>query len=165
MKRDDNEIARLRRTRRWRIILRSVQLFSGIVLALYGFIDLVVVKSLDANFNNILIFTICEIVAIPLMRKGIIMFRKMPIEQEITAAVEQLVHTQENLSNINAERLKLIRGPVKAEKLESNVPEKTILPKGEDLITFEQPIAVCPECGEGIKDGAKICRNCGHLFV
>ncbi len=93
MKRHDREIAKLRRMRRRRIVLRSLALFCGVVLALFGIIDLIVVKTMDANFNNILIFTLSELVAIPFLRFGIVLFRKMPVEQELTAVAEQLVQT------------------------------------------------------------------------
>ena len=54
-------------------------------------------QSLEANINNILIFTLSEIIAIPVLRYGIVLFRKMPVEQELTAAAEQLIQTQDSL--------------------------------------------------------------------
>ena len=98
LSRNQREIAALRAKRRRRVVQRSLALFSGVVLMLFGFIHLIVVKELDANFNNILIFSLSEIIAIPLLRIGFVMFRKLPVEQEITAAVEQLVQTQDSMS-------------------------------------------------------------------
>ena len=165
LRRHELEIARLRKKRRRRILLRSLALFSGVVLMLFGFIDLIVVKELDANFNNILIFALSELIAIPLLRQGIVIFRKMPVEQEITSAVEQLVQTQDSVSMLRDERLKLIRGGIQSTRTVTIAP-----PTGEKLVTFADPTpqatsGVCPECGESIREGSKICRNCGHLFV
>ncbi len=165
LRRHQQEIAALKRKRRRRVVQRSLALFCGVVLMLFGIIDLIVVKELDANFNNILIFTLSEIIAIPFLRSGIVLFRKMPVEQEITAAVEQLVQTQDSISQLRDERLNLIRTPVTS--------TRTIispLSKGEKLVSFDEPTpqessGTCPECGEKVREGSKICRNCGHLFI
>lgn len=165
VRRQDLDIARLRRKRRRRIVQRSLALFGGIVLALFGIIDLVVVQSLDANINNILIFTLSEIIAIPVLRYGIVLFRKMPVEEELTAAAEQLMETQESLSHVRRERLALMQGPAKTTRADTPPVESTEKVVGERLVTFDQPSNVCPECGESVREGAKICRSCGHLFV
>jgi hypothetical protein len=161
----EQEIAKLRRKRRRRIVQRSLALLSGVLLMMFGFIDLIVVKALDANFNNILIFTLSELIGIPLVRQGIVLFRKMPVEQEITSAVEQLVQSQDSVSQLRDERLKLIRSGIKSTRTVILPP-----PVAEHLVSFEGPTpqqasGVCPECGENIREGSKICRNCGHLFV
>jgi hypothetical protein len=165
LRRHEQEIAKLRRKRRRRIVQGSLALFSGIVLMMFGFIDLIVVKALDANFNNILIFTLAELIAIPLLRQGIVLFRKMPVEQEITSAAEQLVQTHDSVSQLRDERLKLIRSGITSTRTITLPP-----PVAEHLVSFDDPIpqqasGVCPECGENIREGTKICRNCGHLFV
>ena len=165
MKRHDREIAKLRRKKRRRIVQRSLALFCGVVLVLFGIIDLIVVKSMDANFNNILIFTLSELVAIPFLRFGIVLFQKMPVEQELTAVAEQLVQTQDSLAHVREEKLKLIRGPVKAVRTNTTPLQGAGRAPGEELISFDKPSGVCPECGESIREGMKICRNCGHLFI
>jgi len=165
VKRQDREILRLKRIRRRRIVLRSVSLFSGVVVMLFGFIDLIVIQAMDANFNNILIFTLSEIIAIPLLRFGVVLFRKMPIEREMTAAVEQLIQVQDGLSHIRNERLALMRNPVKSVRPHATFDPGKETKRNEDLVTFDEPSGVCPECGEKIRDGAKICRQCGHLFL
>jgi hypothetical protein len=135
------------------------------VLVLFGIIELIVLKSMDANVNNILVFTLSELVAFPFLRYGIVLFQKMPVEQELTAAAEQLVQTQENLAHVREERLKLIRGPVKTLKTNSIPSQGAGQAPGEQLVSFDKPSGVCPECGEGVREGMKICRNCGHLFI
>jgi hypothetical protein len=165
VQRHDREIARLRRKRRRRIIQRSLALFVGIVLALFGIIDLIVVQSLNANITNILVFALSEFIAIPVLRHGIVLFRKMPVEDEITAVAAELVQTQESLAHIREERLALIRTSVKVVRTGA-APARTIENiVGESLVTFDQPSVVCPECGETARAGAKICRSCGHLFL
>jgi hypothetical protein len=165
MKRHDREIARLRRKRRWRIILRSLALFCGVVLVLFGIITLIVVRSMHANFNNVFVFTLSELVAFPFLRFGIVLFQKMPVEQELTTVAEQLVETQDSLAHVREERLKLIRGPVKTEKTNITPLQGAGRAPGEQLISFDKPSAVCPECGQSVREGMKICRNCGHLFI
>lgn len=165
MRRHDQEIAKIRRTRRRRIVQRSLALFCGVLLVLFGIIDLVVVNSLDANFNNIMIFTLSELIAFPFLRYGTVLFRVMPIEQELTAAVEQLVQTQDTLSQVKDEKLKLIRTPVKAARPKAAPDPGRAMPPGEEMVSFDEPSTVCPECGESIREGTKICRTCGHLFL
>jgi hypothetical protein len=165
LKRGEREIVRLKRKRNRRIVQRSIALFCGVVIMLFGFIDIIVVKQLDANFNNILIFTLCELLSIPLLRYGLVLFRKLPTEQEITSAVEQLVEIQENLFHIRDEKLKLIRNPVKMVRPGLTLVQPPVETPDADLVTFDEPTKVCPECGEGIREGARICRTCGHLFI
>jgi hypothetical protein len=165
MTRFEGEIAKLKRKRRRRILQRSVALFAGVVLVLFGFIDLIVVQSLDANFTNILVFTLSELIAIPCLRYGIVLFRTMPVEQELSAVAEQMIHTQDDIAQLRGERLKLIRTPVKSTRV-----NLTPLQTDEPLITFQEPPTgerseSCPECGQPIRPGMKICRTCGHLFV
>jgi len=164
IKRFEVEIAKLKGTRRRRIVQRSLSLFAGVVLVLFGFIGIIVVQAQDANFNNIIIFTLSEIIAIPLLRYGIVLFRKMPIEQEISAVVAQLVETQDGIAQLREERLRLIRTPVKATR-----SGPSPFQPGEKLISFDEPQTEsserCPDCGQAIQAGTKICRACGHLFI
>jgi len=165
LKRHENEIAGLRRKRRRRVVLRSLSLFCGVVLVLFGLIDLIAIQNLNANVNNIIIFTLSELIAFPFLRYGLVLFRKMPIEQEISAAVEKFVETQDSVALLREERLKLIRTPIKAAR-----PETQPLLPVEPLVNFDdlatqESSATCPECGENVREGAKICRKCGHLFI
>lgn len=165
MKRQQKEIAKLKATRRRHIVQRSFSLFGGVVMVLFGFIDLIVVQSLDANFNNIIIFTLSELIAIPLLRYGLVLFRKMPIEEEISSVVAKLVETQDSIAQVREERLKLIRAPIQATRTII-----TPLPTDEPLVSYDdtpEPDASehCPDCGESVRAGSKICRNCGHLFI
>ena len=164
-RRQNQTMALLRRKRRRRIVLRSMALFVGLVLMLYGVIDIIVFKSLEATFGNILTFVVAELIAIPILIRGIVLFRTMPIDKEISAATEQLVETQDGLSRLRDERLR------KSQPREQS-PDATFRkpPITELLVTFEEASAaekpgICPSCGRETRKGAKICRNCGHLFV
>ena len=163
--REEKRIAHLKGTRRRRILQRSVSLFCGIVLMLFGFIDLIVVKSMEANFNNVFIFILAEFVSIPCLRYGLVLFRKMPIEQELTAAAEEVMNIHLSLAQLREERIAMMRTPIRE--------ARTIAPAAATAEEFfrTEPTAkqdaslVCPDCGENIQQDTKICRNCGHLFI
>jgi hypothetical protein len=165
LERHTRNISKLKARKRRFILYRMVSLFLGIVLMLFGFIDLIVVESLDANFKNIIIFTLSELAAIPLLRYSFVVFRKMSIDQDIDDIAESIVHTQDNLTQLNEERLAILRGPEKQ--------TKTVVRPGmlkENLIDADALLAIedskeCPDCGKKTPLKASICRNCGHLFI
>jgi predicted RNA-binding Zn-ribbon protein involved in translation (DUF1610 family) len=159
------ETSRLRGTRRRRIVQRILALFGGIVLCLFGFIDLIVIQSLEAHFNNIIIFTVSELGAIPLIRYGLVLFRTMPIDTEINAVSTKIVEIQDLLEQLRQERLKVMREPVKVVRPATETKLEPPKVSTDDFILPDQPAPVCPECGKEVHENAKICRNCGHLFI
>lgn len=165
LRRQNQAIALLRRKRRRRIVLRSLALFVGLVLVLYGAVDVIVFKSLEATFGNIIFFVLAELIGLPILIQGIVLFRHMPIDREISAAAEQLVEIQDSLSQLRDERSRI------AERNAASIKASPKTSKlAEPLITFEEPLkqdesGVCPSCGKEIRKGTKICRNCGHLFI
>ncbi len=162
----EQTIAKLKRKRRRRIVQRSLSLFGGIVTALFGIINMIFIQALDGNFKNTLIFVVAALVAIPLLRYGMVLFHhKMPVDHELTAAADEVVHTQYNLNHVREERLAIMRNPVKGTR--SVGAAKTTSEAAPEPVRANDETAgpLCPDCGNPVREGAKICRTCGHLFV
>ena len=147
------------------IVYRLVSLFSGIVLMLFGVIDLIVIRDPNAQFQNVIIFTISELLAIPLLRYSLVVFRKLSIDKDINDLAELIALTKEQLAQIRKERLIFMRGP---EKERTTVAKPPLL--NPDPVDAADPPSTedskeCPDCGKTIPRKASICRSCGHLFI
>jgi hypothetical protein len=156
--------ARTKARKRRLILFRMLSLFFGVVLFLFGFIVMFFTNLEDGNFNNILIFTLSELAAIPLLRYSWQVFRKLDLDQEISDSAELVIQTQDNLGQLREERLKLIRS--------SAQENKTIVRPGmlqHDIIDatalMEEPtFKSCPKCAENVRSEATVCIYCGHKF-
>jgi hypothetical protein len=147
--------------RRRLIFVRMLALFFGIVALMFGFIILFYANKEDANFNNIIIFTVVELAAIPLLKNGINLFRKMPIDQEINDLTELVVETQEGIAQLNEERLKLARKSSKPPSVNRAIAVLENLIDANALMD-KASIMKCPQCGESIRREATLCIFCGH---
>lgn len=155
----------LRKTRGRSIIRRSLSLFAGLALILFGIVYLLIMTSFDETVWNILLFGLSLIIGIPLLIPGFVLFRGLPIEKEIITAAGRLIEMQDSLEQLRHERSNKVQAP-------SFVVEPALqaLAVSETLLDTEVPIPenaspVCPECGNEIRSGSKICRKCGHLFI
>jgi hypothetical protein len=157
-------LAQTKARKRRLIVFRMLSLFSGVVLFLFGFIVMFFTDLEDGNFNNILVFTLSELAAIPLLRYSWQVFRKLDLDQEISDRAELITQTLDNLELLNDERLKLIRS--------SGRENKTIVRPGmiqDDIVDAKALMAEpafksCPKCAENVRAEANVCIYCGHKF-
>lgn len=157
-------LARTKARKRRLILFRMLSLFSGVVLFLFGLIVMFFTNLADGNFNNILVFTLSELAAIPLLRYSWQVFHKLDLDQEISDSGELVVQTQDSLTQLNEERLKLIRSSARE--------NKTVVRPGmirEDFIdakalTADPVFKSCPKCAENVRAEASVCIYCGHKF-
>ena len=157
-------LARIRGRKRRLILFRMLSLFFGVILLLFGFIVLFFINPEDGNFNNILIFAVSELTAIPLLRYSWQVFRKMDLDQEISDSAELVLQTQDSVAKLHEERLKGIRTStqenkpfVRPDKLQDDIIDATAL-------TEEPTFKLCPKCAEYLRAEATVCIYCGHKF-
>ena len=165
LKRQNEFIEELRRKRRRTIITKSSALFFGLVLMLYGIIELVFLRSFETSIGNIIMFGVVEVVAIPLFFRGVVLFRGMAFDADLSHAAEKLVDLQDDLVHLREEHarqedLSAVSSGTRTEDLQD---EEEPTPLQASPVRGSSP--ACPECGKDIQEGARICRNCGHLFV
>jgi len=144
-------LSRIRGRKRRLILFRMLSLFFGVILLLFGFIVLFFINPEDGNFNNILIFAVSELTAIPLLRYSWQVFRKMDLDQEISDSAELVLQTQDSVAKLHEERLKGIRTStqenkpfVRPDKLQDDIIDATAL-------TEEPTFKLCPKCAENVR--------------
>ena len=163
--RQNEFLGELRRKRRLQVLRRSLSLLAGLVLTTYGAIEVFLLRSLASELDTILVVGFAELTGFPLFVHGCALFHRMAFDANLTHASEKLIDLQEDLVRLRLEhenqqgqsRTTLDRDPAGtliAEVVEN--PHQSLA---------QNSASICPDCGKEVNEHAKICRNCGHLFI